>query len=263
MNKKAIKYLTAAVLITAAATSVSAALADTNSINNGITSVQNEVNNLINIRSSQSISDGTKTAQEIAAQKKVLKGVIALSDNEISTAQEKLNNLPTFDENSEAYVLQSNYLAELASYSKYFAAEGLIISNATTSDQLQAVAADIKAFRNSGYNSEIYNMITFTLLYYDADIISTANSRLNSIETDITSLSQLLANQSALNSELNKASGLISEASDLHDQASALILQNSSSTASTTATSSLTIAISGSAATTTSATSTPDPRSIL
>lgn len=265
MSKKFITYLTIAALLSAVVMNsggTALAATTTNSINSSINSIQNEVNNLANIRNSTSISNSAKTAEEVAAQKKVLQGVIALSKNEINAAQEKLNNLPTFDKDSAGYVLQNNYLTELGAYSKYFAEESSIVANATTSSQLQAVATDIKNFRNSGYNSEIYDMITFTLLYYDASIISTAGSRLSSIKSDLSSLesSQLLANQSALDDEVSQAADLINTASTLHDQASDLILQTSSSTESASTTSSLNAS---STATTTKAAANPDPRSIL
>jgi limonene-1,2-epoxide hydrolase len=181
----------------------------------------------MDIRGDQSIATDTKITEEISAQQNILNEVIALSTNEISTLQTKLNDLTTFATDSEEYSLQSNYLAELSSYNEYFTQESAIVASASTLDQLQTVAANIKAFRDAGYNSEIYNMVTFTLLYYDAGIISTAENRLNSVGSDLDTLEnqQLLSNTNPLDDEVSEAMILINKASSLHDQASGIILQ--------------------------------------
>jgi hypothetical protein len=221
-----------------AATATASTTTTTSELNVNINSIDSEIDQLVNIRGDQSISSSTKESEEISTQQNILNQVITISTNEISTIQAKLNSLPTFATNSKEFSLQSNYLAELSSYSEYFTKESAVVANAVTLSQLQTVAANIKAFRDAGYNSEIYNMTTFCLLYYDADIISTAQSRLNSVLSDLATLdkAQLLLNPSELNVDANQVTQLIAKASTLHDQASQMIIELPDSATTTTST---------------------------
>lgn len=250
---------------TTTATSTSTATT-TGSLNVSINSIDTELTQLMNIREDHSISSSTKVTEEISAQQDILNQVITLSTNEISALQTKLTNLPTFATDTEEYSLQSNYLAELSSYNDYFTQESAVVASASTLAQLQTVALSIKTFRDAGYNSEISNMLTFTLLYYDASIISTAENRLTSVSSDLASLedAQLLLNPSMLDVDVSQAAGLIGKAATLHDQASALILQNwPLDYASTTASSTAITPTASSTATSTVSTNTPDPRNLI
>ena len=243
----------------------------TGPIDDNISSIESKLGQLVDIRNNQSISTDTKTIEEITAQKGILNGVVSLSMNEISALQTKLNALPVFATGSEELSLQSNYLAELSSYNEYFTQESAVIASSTTLSQLQTTAASIKTFRDSGYNSETYNMVTFTLLYYDAGIISTAKSRLSSVSSDVANLEneQLLSESSVLDNDVKLSSQLINKASSLYNQANQLILQSSlesstSTTASSTVIASSTLNLAASAtASSTPATAAPDPRTLI
>jgi hypothetical protein len=271
MKQRFASYLTILVVmaVTISGAFLRPALAATSSIDSSINSIENKVGRLMDIRGDQSISSDTKTTKEIAAQKDILNEIVTLSANEISTLQTKLNSLPDFDKDSKGYSLKSNYLAELSSYNEYFTQESAVISSAVTLSQLQTVAVSIKTFRDAGYNSEIYDMVTFTLLYYDAGIISTANNRLNSISSDLTNLenAQLLLNSSVLDDDISQAANLIDKASSLHGQASGLILwvspENSTSTTASSTTDSELTPTASSTATSTPAVDTPDPRDLI
>ncbi len=248
-NKAVLNLMISAMIATmalgACIVPVSAATATTTAtttrvLNVNINSIDTKVNQLMDIRGDQSIPNDTKTSEEIAAQQDILNEIIALSNNEISSVKTKLKNLPTFKKDSKEYSLQSNYLAELSSYSEYFAKESVVVSSTATLPQLQTVAANIKTFRDAGYNDEIYNMITFSLLYYDESIISTARNRLSSVLSDLTTLenAQLLSDSSVLDGKVGQATHLIGDASSLHDQVSQAILQPSLSDSTTTTASS-------------------------
>jgi hypothetical protein len=195
-------------------------------IGNDISSINQKVAQLIAIRSDNSLTSTEKNAKEFQVQRDILNGVIDLSNNEIASAKDKLNALPKFNEDSPESKLRSGYLDKLASYSAYFnAAENKIIEAADI-DNLKAIAADIKNFRSGGYNDEIQNIITFTLIYYDADIIATAQTRLDKLKIDISKLQNLgLLRKDFQQDSLAKAASLINEASELQNQAKEIVLE--------------------------------------
>ncbi len=196
------------------------------SIGSDVNSINNKVDQLTTIRDNDFLSADEKVAQEFQAQQDILNGVIDVSNKEISNIQDKLNKLPDFDKDSAERKLQSGYLGELEGYQTYFDAEKDKVANATSVDGLKTIANDLKAYRAGGYNDEIKNMVTFTLLYYNEDVISTAKTRIDKINADITKLqsSGFLKKGFSQNS-INKASGLIADAIKLQNQAKALILQ--------------------------------------
>ncbi len=232
----AVSLLTAALLFG----TYPAYAAATSSLGNNISSIEDMVNELVNIRQDQSIPSDTKLAEEIATQRDILSQIVALSENEIITLQDRLNNLPAFDTSSRQYSLQSNYLAELGSYKEYFNEESTVITDAQTLPQLQTVAAEMKGFRDAGYNNEVANIEAFSLLYYNQNIISTAKARLNNVGKDLTQLenADLLINTQVIDSAFGIASKLINQASELNNLASSTILQalpgGTSSTTTTT-----------------------------
>lgn len=243
MNNKIVKYLAiaaAASLILGVAPAFAQATS-TNEMNASINSINSEVTNLSTIEGNESIPSQTKLDEEILAQQTILDQIITLSTNEIASVETELNDLPTFATDTKEYSLESNYMAELNSYSAYFQQESTVVANAVTLSQLETVAANIKEFRDSGYNTQIYNMVTFYLLYYDEGLISDANSRLGGVGSNLTTLdnSGLLSDPDQLNSELTQATNLIASSSALQEQAALLVLQtplgSSTSTASSTA----------------------------
>lgn len=226
MNNKFSKYIVLSVAVLSISSLSLRTASAASSIDNDVNSIDSKVNQLITIRDDSSLSSADKTAQEFKAQQDVLNSVIDLSDNEISSLQDKLNNLPKFDADSPEKQLQDTYSSELDGYATYFGDERQQVADASTIDDLKSIATDIKDYRSSGYNDEIQNIITFTLVYYDESVISTAKTRLDKVTSDINKLqSSGLLKKSFSHSSLDKASGLIDEATKLEDQAKALILQ--------------------------------------
>lgn len=191
-----------------------------------VNSIDQKVDELNTIRDDSSLSASDKAAKEFRAQEDILNGVTGLSDNEIASAKDKLGKLPDFDQDSPEQKLRDNYLTELGTYSAYFDAEKQKIKEATSLDDLKTIASDLKAYRAGGYNDELQNMVTFTLLYYADEITATARTRLDKITSDIAKLQDagFLKKGFAQNS-LSKADGLIKDAVKLHDQAEIMILR--------------------------------------
>jgi len=202
------------------------AASSTTSIGGDVNSIDQKVNQLITIRDDDSLTSAEKAVKEFQAQQDILNGVIDLSNNEIASVKDKLDALPKFDKDSPEDKLRSGYLDELDSYSAYFSIEKDKVTAAANIDDLKAIAADIKTYRAGGYNDEIQNMVTFALLYYDADVIATAQTRLDKVKVDIAKLQSLgLLKKGFTQSSLDKAAGLISDAAKLQSQAKDLILE--------------------------------------
>ena len=191
-----------------------------------VNSINDKVDELNTIRDDNSISAPEKDVKEFQAQQDILNGVIDLSENEVSSAKDQLNKLPEFNKDSAEQKLQSEYLTNLDTYNAYFESEREKIETAASIDDLKNIASDIKTYRSNGYDDSLQNMVTFTLLYYSSDITTTAKTRLDKITSDIVKLQNAgLVKKSFDASSIDKAAGLISDATKLQEQAKALILE--------------------------------------
>ncbi|MBI2592948.1 MAG: hypothetical protein HYW37_02250 [Candidatus Colwellbacteria bacterium] len=197
-------------------------------------SIDKSVSDLGNVKDDTELSPEEKLVKELDARINILNDVISLSLKEIASQADKLEKLPRFADFSREKEMRGGFLADLDGYRVYFEDQsqklsGLIGSNEDNPEnlngELKGLAKEIKDYRDNVYNSGIAKVIEFTLLYYNEGVLGTAKTRLAKISADIGKLEGLgLIEKGSVRSRLDKASGLIATAQDLHSQAKKLVL---------------------------------------
>ncbi len=198
-----------------------------------VSSIDQSVLELGAAKDDDKLSPEEKVAKEIEARTKIIGEALTLSFKEIGSLQDKLNQLPKFADKSAEKEMQEDFLAKLDNYNAFFEDEGKKLDdikanesdNNKLNDELKDLAKEIKDYRDGIYSQTSQKVVEFTLVFYDENAVTVAKTRLNKVNADLRKLEKLgLIEKGYFKTPLDKASKLISGASDLQLQAKGLIL---------------------------------------
>lgn len=170
--------------------------------------------------STEQLSDEEK----FALAKEGLRKALTLALEKVTSLQEDLEKR-TFDEGSIEAALQAHYLSQLEEYRTFYNDRLASIDTLQSLEEAQALAAEIKKYRDTVYTPGVEKIIQFALVFYTEDVINIANERLASISNDIKELTRIgLLKEGSFQDTLTATASLLDEASRLKSEARRLII---------------------------------------
>lgn len=183
--------------------------------------------------STDTLSDGTvqsTSTEELSPEEKFTRAKEGLT-KALTLAQEKVaalrNDLEgrTFKEGSIEAALKAQFLEELGEYESFYSEQLGAVEGLQTLEEVQALATEVKTYRDAVYTPGVEKIVQFTLVFYAEDVIRTANERLAGILSDIDELTKAgLIEEGTFADTRVEIESLLAEASRLKDEAHALVV---------------------------------------
>jgi len=187
--------------------------------------VEDSVTELLNVRDDTSLTEEQKLVKELEIRKKILSEVLILSLEEVKKLEAKLDALPEFVDESSEKTLQGEFEVSLKGYSSYYTEQTDKLATLRTIDEVKKLAQEIRDYRETKYNPRVQEIVNFVLIFYNEDVLKTANTRLEKISADVNKLEKLgYLKVGAFSAELKRASNILKSAAELNNQAKSLVL---------------------------------------
>lgn len=187
--------------------------------------VDESVNQLLEVRDDTTLTEEEKLVKEFDSRKNILTEVITLSLDEITKLKDKLKALGEFKDQSDEKLLQDKFNSSLDDYDAYYKDQAKKLETLTTIDEVKSLAQAIKDYRENTYNPEVQNTVSFVLVFYNDDVLKTANSRLDKMSGDISKLEKLgYLKVGTFSNKLKTARETLSDANDMNKKAKETIL---------------------------------------
>lgn len=196
--------------------------------------IEDGISQLLEAKGNPDLSPNERLGKEITAREKIISIALTLSLKESKTMRDNFQGLPAFATSSQAYAIESGYLANLVAYDAFYKAEqgklwsaenNPYLNSSDLNDSLKALANEIKDYRETFSSPQIKAMTDFYLAFYTQNSISVARDRLSKISNEVKNLEDLSILQSnAFDNDLSQANALLNEASQFDQNAQYLIL---------------------------------------
>jgi hypothetical protein len=158
-----------------------------------------------------------------------------------------------FSASSTEQILKSLFIEDLNKFNAFYSEKRVVLGALTKLEEVQALAQEIKNYRESVYTPTIETIVEFGLVFYSEDFINTANIRFEKIYTDIEKLTSLgLIEKDAFSVKMSEARTLLDEANNLLIDARFMVMVTPESGVGISTTGTTTIS------TSTNVTTTPD-----
>lgn len=151
----------------------------------------------------------------------------------LTLAKEKVAELTTsldereFDEESRESELKASFLAELQGYDAYYSEKLEIAEPFLTLEEVQALALEVKTYRDETYTPKVEEIVQFILVFYSEDVIAVATERFNQISEDIDTLESLgLIKDGSFDEQLGSIDSLLNESRELTATAKEALLRD-------------------------------------
>ncbi|OGY60923.1 MAG: hypothetical protein A3F99_01690 [Candidatus Colwellbacteria bacterium RIFCSPLOWO2_12_FULL_43_11] len=219
-----IKKLTTLILVGVALLYLRPVLAETTTTEQ-TKPVDESVNELLEIRDDTTLTEEEKLVKEFNGRKNILTEVITLSLDEIIKLKDKLKALGEFEDQSDEKLLQDKFNSSLDGYDAYYKDQTKKLETLTTIDEAKSLAQSIKDYRENTYNPEVQSAVDFILVFYNDDVLKTANSRLDKMSGDINKLEKLgYLKAGTFSAKLKEARETLADANDMNKRAKEAIL---------------------------------------
>jgi len=171
------------------------------------------------------IDDETLSDEErFVRAKEGLEKALSLSIEKVASLTADLNGRG-FEDGSREAELKSVFLENLASYEVYYSESLTRAQSLDNLESVQALAVEIKEYRDLTYTPGIEKVVEFVLVFYSEDVIGKATERLNKVSEDIEKLEALgLIENGAFSGQIESISSSLLEADNLRIQARDIIL---------------------------------------
>ena len=175
---------------------------------------------LIAVNEDETLSD----EERFVRAKDGLEKALSLSLEKVASLTADLNNRE-FEDGSREAELKSVFLENLASYEVYYSESLTRAQYLDNLESVQALAVEIKEYRDLTYTPGIEKVVEFVLVFYSEDVIGKATERLNKVSEDIEKLEALgLIENGAFSGQIESISSSLLEADNLRIQAKDIIL---------------------------------------
>jgi len=165
-----------------------------------------------------SSASASTSSTDFLSRQKIFYKVMELSNAEIKTLNENLNNLRI--DNKDYAQKREEFLKKLSEFEIYNKEVKEKISKTETLEDLKNLAVDFKNWREQTYNPQVQIMIDFSLIFKQQEILATTTERFEKISKDVKKLTNLGAEQKQqLNSLLETAKEKLNSANDFFQKA--------------------------------------------
>lgn len=152
--------------------------------------VSNKVDELIELKDDNTLSDEEKEIREIRVRKEALEKIITLSLIETENLVLKLSTLELSSENQVA--IKDRFVEILKNNEVYSKELGEEIKEENLSlDDVKNLAQEYKDWRDENYNKYIKKITVFLLTFQEKQVLKTAETRLEKIMSDLKKLEDL------------------------------------------------------------------------
>ncbi|HEY4496817.1 MAG TPA: hypothetical protein VI432_01535 [Candidatus Paceibacterota bacterium] len=226
MNK-AIKMGIMAILAFALAPSITHATEEgLKEARNRIDSSYDELLSLAGDSDLNPISNSTEDNEaKVLIIKSVVKDAINLSIQEVVALKKDMETLPQFSAKSREQELKSVFAEELSTFAQFYNIKMKELNRIGTLEDGRALAEEIITYREKSYNPRISQLLEFLLLFYNENVIKTAEEKTERISKDVEKLEKLgfLKTDSFLK-DFDTIASLINQAYELKNQAKIFII---------------------------------------
>lgn len=177
-----------------------------------------------------SVDSGASLAPEekLAKAKEDLAKALDLSLKKVDGLRSRLNEL-NFPESSREEELKNEALRNLDAYTGYYNEAKENLEKKDSLEEVKDMAKDVKEHRDAIYTPGVEEIVRFILVFYNEEVLGTANDRLSKIETDVKKLDKLgVIKEDDFRGKLDEADKLLQEAADLQGKAKEIILSATS-----------------------------------
>ncbi len=152
--------------------------------------VSNKVEELIELKDDNTLSDQEKEQKEIQVRKEALEKILDLSLIETKNLTDKLNSLEL---SSDDQIAIKEKFIEILSNNTQFSTDlkSKINQDSINLEGIKAMAQEYKDWREVNYNPYIKKITVFILTFQEKQVLKTANTRLDKIMSDIKKLEDL------------------------------------------------------------------------
>lgn len=182
--------------------------------------IDEKLDNLLSAKDNLELSEEEKVAQEFTARQNLLSTIISCSLSESKDIKEKISSLPNLTETEAS--IQKSYLSDLDSFISYYESQNKIFEKISEDqDKVRQLAQEILEWRQKEYNPKIKNIVDFSFIFKQREIISTAKNRLDKIKTSLSSLLSISSPQvnrliKSAETHINQSVSLNNSAHNLH-----------------------------------------------
>ncbi|MBU6141876.1 hypothetical protein KGO95_02000 [Patescibacteria group bacterium] len=176
------------------------------------------VSNFLHLGQNTALSAEAIKQQELTARKNTVSQIYALTTMEQNDLQTRLTNLSGLSAAQTA--MRDTLLSDLNENAAALRQINDRLAAATDIAAVQQLATDFKNWRTVVYDPKAARIVAFTFVFDEGPILMTAEQRLANVTSD---LKARAADQASL-TLLAQAAGKISQAKDLHDQATTLMM---------------------------------------
>ena len=157
--------------------------------------------------------------------KSVVKDAINLSIQEVVALKKDMETLPQFSAKSREQELKSVFAEELSTFAQFYNIKMKELNRIGTLEDGRALAEEIITYREKSYNPRISQLLEFLLLFYNENVIKTAEEKTERISKDVEKLEKLgfLKTDSFLK-DFDTIASLINQAYELKNQAKIFII---------------------------------------
>lgn len=149
--------------------------------------VSNKVDELVELKDNDTLSDEEKEIKEIRIRKEALGKITDLSLLEIKNLEDKINSL-SFESDAQNKIKEA--FLEILNKNKVYS-EDLKLkaeNEELTLEEVKDLAQEFKDWREENYNKHIKKLTVFILTFQEKNVLKTANIRLEKIIVDIKKL---------------------------------------------------------------------------
>ncbi len=166
--------------------------------------------------------------EKLSKAKEDLTKALDLSLKKVDSLRSRLDEL-NFPELSREEELKNEALSNLDAYTDYYGKAKEDLEKKNSLEEVKNLAKDVKEHRDTIYTPGVEEIVRFVLVFYNEDVLGTANDRLSKIETDVKKLDKLgVIKEANFRGKLDDADKLLQKAATLQGGAKEIILSATS-----------------------------------
>ncbi|MDP3729170.1 MAG: hypothetical protein Q8R26_00220 [bacterium] len=183
--------------------------------------VTEKIGAISDIQDNNALSQKEKDEKELTARKEALSKIFDLTILEDKDLEARLNSLKKLSKEHEA--MRTSFLGILQENNNAYIELRKRLETIDSVDAVKQLALDFKDWRTAVYNPKVEQIIIFTLIFREKQILATARDRFTKIESDLEKLegAKLLKREDTADA-LKKIENTLLTAEILHTQAQQL-----------------------------------------
>lgn len=222
-NRKAQALITATLLVAGLFMPMSRVQAQESSMQSALRGIMGRISAMLTIGGNKELSAEEKRQQELQARKETVSKIYDLTLMEQNDLIARLEKLEGLNETQEK--MRVSLTGQLTENENSFNQIRNRLEAAKTADEVKQLATDFKNWRTQVYDPKVRKVVAFTFAFQEKNVIEIARQRLEKISTDLKDRGESLGeNKDMAEGLLQKASGNIRNAEELHSQAKILIM---------------------------------------